>query len=80
MNNSELQLADQVYRVRFPELGLSVVKQIKDGAITFFRPYPHTADFSSTGGVICYIGIEEWTEEADDTRNDWVLVARTTLK
>lgn len=37
-----------------------VVKQIKDNEITFFRPYVHTADFSYTGGVICYVGIEEY--------------------
>ena len=80
MNNSELQIADKVYRERNPELGVSVVKQIKDGAITFFRPYPHTADFSYTGGVICYFGIEEWDEFVDDKRSDWVLVERKALR
>lgn len=29
-----------------------------DGTVDLFRPYTHTADFSYTGGVICYVGIE----------------------
>ena len=37
-----------------------VVKQIHNEEITFYRPYVHTADFSYTGGVICFIGIEEF--------------------
>lgn len=28
-----------------------------DGTVDLFRPYVHTADFSYTGGVICYVGI-----------------------
>lgn len=80
VRNSALQLADRVYRKDNPELGVSTVKQIKDGAITFFRPYTHTADFSYTGGVICYIGTEEWTEQVSDDRTEWVLVGREVLK
>lgn len=30
----------------------------EDGTVNLFRPYTHTADFSYTGGVICYVGIE----------------------
>lgn len=38
------------------------IKQIDDRVeITAYRPYAHHNDFSYTGGVICYVGIEEWT-------------------
>ena len=78
MNNSELQLADQLTRSNTP--GVVTVKQIHDGYITFFRPYTHTADFSHTGGVICYVGTEEWKEPQYDNRGDWTLISRTRLK
>ena len=77
MNNNELQLADRVTRDN--TLGVVTVKQIKNGQITFFRPYTHTADFSYTGGVICYVGVEEWSESVD-IHNNWTLVTRTPLK
>lgn len=75
---SELKLGDTI---RFwPHLKFtdSVVKQIKDGNITFFRPYVHTADFSYTGGVICYIGIEEWNHPVDEQEIE--LLERINLK
>lgn len=78
----ELKLGD---RIRFwdpekpsPAFQDSVVKQIKDGEITFFRPYVHTADFSFTGGVICYIGIEEWNSPTN--HNEVELLESVTLK
>lgn len=80
MKNSELQLADRVCRLDDPSLGTSVVKQIENGVITFFRPYPHTGDFSWTGGVLCYVGIEQWTESVDDDRTDWHLLDRKALR
>ena len=82
--NSELQLADQV--TRHDTLGVVTVKQIKDGFITFFRPYTHTADFSHTGGVICYVGIEEWKEDVGKSSfygksgGEWTLIDRKELK
>lgn len=36
----------------------TVCKVNQDGTVNLFRPYTHTADFSYTGGVICYVGIE----------------------
>lgn len=45
--------------------GACTVKQIRDGWVTFFRPYVHTDDFIYTGGVICYVGIEEWKAPRD---------------
>lgn len=73
MKNSELQLADVISRPTMN--GIAVVKQIANGQITFFR-----ADFSWTGGVLCYVGIEEWSEDVDDDRNDSVLVSRKSLR
>ena len=80
MNNSELKLADVVLREVHPELGISAVQQIKDGLITFFRPYPHTGDFSHTGGVTCYTGVETWTEAVDDNRSNWTLIQRKDIR
>jgi hypothetical protein len=57
---SELQLADCVEAFDGP-YGTAIVKKIEDGLITFFRPYGANASFSYTGGVICYMGIEEFT-------------------
>ena len=78
--SSDLQLADIVMDADRPHQGLMAVKQIKDGNITLFRPYPHTADFSCTSGVICYTGVEEWTVRIDDTRNQWELVSRQVVR
>lgn len=36
----------------------TVSKLNEDGTVNLFRPYVHTSDFSYTGGVICYVGIE----------------------
>ncbi len=51
--------------VEFPNMGggynNATVKQKKAGEIHLFRPFTHTASFSYTGGVICYIGISQWT-------------------
>ena len=63
---SELQLADVVSIFPDASYSTATVKQIKDGYVTLFRPYVHTADFSYTGGVITYIGIEEFTIPIDD--------------
>ena len=62
----QLQLGDVVRLLsNTGAYSTSTVKQIKDGLITFFRPYVQTADFSCTSGVICYIGIEEFTVPVD---------------
>jgi hypothetical protein len=75
---SELQLADVVILSNVI-YGTATVKQIKDGSITFFRPYVHTEDFSYGGGVICYIGIEEFTVCADSS-SEVELLERKGLK
>ena len=57
----DLQLADVVRLKGNDSAWVScVVKQIMPEEVTLFRPYGHSADFSYTGGVICYTGVEEW--------------------
>jgi len=73
----DLQLGD-VIRPFENEYGFCTVKQIKDGWIELFRPYVHTADFSCTSGVICYIGFEDYKIEANDREVD--LYSRVKLK
>jgi len=55
----DLKLADTVRM--YPDMKFcdSVVKQIEYERVILFRPYATTADFSYTGGVIPFIGIEE---------------------
>jgi hypothetical protein len=75
---SELQLADTV-RIGDDAFGFAVVTQIADGLVHFFRPYAHTADFSYTGGVMTYVGIETWTVALDSSTN-YELINRKTLR
>lgn len=63
---SELRLADTVRSPFIQPYNIMTVKQIENGQVTFFRPYVHTSDFAHTGGVICYIGIEEFTTPIRD--------------
>ncbi len=65
----QLQLTDKVKLGDGPYM-TATVKQIRDdGTVTFFRPYVHTSNFSYTGGVICTIGIEEFSTNRTD--QDW---------
>ena len=57
MKAAELRLADRV-RLFEGEFGDAVITKIEEDAVTAFRPYATTADFSYTGGVIPYIGTE----------------------
>lgn len=57
----DLQLGDVVELFESEPYAHATVKKLSSNTATFFRPYVHTADFSYTGGVICYIGIEELT-------------------
>lgn len=62
---SELQLGDVVQLLDGP-WGTAIVKQIKNGDVTFYRPYGHADNFSYTGGVICYTGLEEFSRPISD--------------
>lgn len=64
---SELSLGDVVRVWNNDAYGDATVKQIKDEQVFFFRPYVQTADFSYTGGVICYVGFEEFSRFPNDT-------------
>lgn len=64
---SELSLGDVVRFWDNDGYGDATVKQVKDGEVVFFRPYVQTADFSYTGGVICYLGFEEFSRFPNDT-------------
>jgi hypothetical protein len=54
---SELALAD-VVKVFDDAYGYATVTQVTEDEVTLFRPYVHTSDFSYTGGVIPYVGVE----------------------
>jgi hypothetical protein len=64
---TDLKLGD-VVQLDIESYRDATVKQIKDGEITLFRPYVQTADFSYTGGVMCYVGIEEFKIPLDANR------------
>lgn len=81
IKTSELQLADVV--VQTPNggtpWGATIVTQVTDEEVSLFRPYGHTADFSYTGGVIPYVGIETYKVERDRDI-EWTLYERKELK
>lgn len=81
MSSRELQLGDIVRRVGWESepYTCATVKQVKDGNVILFRPYVKTEDFSYTGGVITYVGIEEYTVPIDD-HVCWELLRRVVLK
>jgi hypothetical protein len=62
MKTFELQLADVVDIGSMGSDGwnTAIVKQIEGDNVTLFRPYGTNADFSYTGGVLCYVGIEQY--------------------
>lgn len=73
-----LQLADVIRRPGCESpYGCGTVKSIEDGHAIVFRPYVHTADFSYTGGVICYIGFEMYPVPMND--DIWELLERKEL-
>lgn len=45
----------------------ATVKQLSEHEVTLFRPYVHTEDFSYTGGILCFIGIEEFKASRSGT-------------
>jgi len=57
--------------------GASLVREItKDGQVKLFRPYATCSDFSTTSGVIPYIGIEDWEFSVTDERSTFELLER----
>lgn len=75
----DMHLADTVAYEPFGPWHNAIVKQIDANNVTLFRPYGTTADFSYTGGVICYIGIEEYTIPLSSDA-DYTLLNRKELR
>lgn len=57
---SELRLGDTVELFDGP-YGTAIVKQITANEVTFYRPYGHCENWSYVAGVICYVGVEEFS-------------------
>ena len=70
----ELQLGDKVqcYEGAY---STATVRQIEDGIVYLVRPYTHTSDYETSGGLTCYVGIEEFTVYHDSDR-EWILLDR----
>lgn len=75
----DMKLADTVRYTSFCEWNVAIVKQITATDVVLFRPYGTCADFSYTGGVICYVGIEEYTVPLS-SEYDYELLNRKDLK
>ena len=58
VDGKDLRLGD-VVRLYDDAYADATVKNVTNAVVTLFRPYVVTADFSYSGGVICYVGIEE---------------------
>jgi hypothetical protein len=58
---SEMQLADTVrlFDSSYSAYCDATVKNITEEEVILDRPYTHSSDFSYTGGVILFTGIEE---------------------
>ncbi len=83
IDTNRLQLADRVLPLLSEgtpdfESGIVTVKNVADGRVHLFRPYTHTSRFSTTSGVICYVGIEEYSMDIHADRK-WHLVSRTVV-
>jgi len=74
----DLELGDTVTRKEegqgITKYSHMTVRNKTDKEITFFRPYVVSEDFSYTGGVICYIGIEEF--KAPITDYEYILIEK----
>jgi hypothetical protein len=74
----DLRLADVVQIKGFGPWNHAIVKQVTDTQVHLFRPYGSTADFSYTRGVICYVGIEEYSVPRNEL--EWTVLDRKDLK
>lgn len=66
----DLRLGDKIITAAKPEENPNpysdcTVIKIDETGVTVMRPYVHTSDFVYTGGVIGYIGIEQYTISLD---------------
>lgn len=76
----DMQLGDTVRYLPFGSAwNVAIVKQITATDVVLFRPYGTTADFSYTGGVICYVGMEQYTVPLSSDM-EYELLGRKDLK
>ena len=76
---SELKLADTVRTTEGDvPWACGTIVQVSSNTVRIFRVYGITADFSYTGGVIPYIGVEEYDINKDDT--EYFVFSRKKLK
>lgn len=84
VNTEDLQLGDTVRQTGDSFGGpftTCVITQVTDDAVTLFRPYATTADFSYVGNrVIPYIGIEEYSVEKSNKNIRWHLFNRKEIR
>lgn len=74
----DLRLADEVRLDGMSAWNTAIVEKVTDEFVTFFRPYGVSADFSYTGGVLCYTGVEHFSVWRNDQKYD--VVRRKELK
>ena len=55
----KLKLGDVIQCFEGP-FSTGIVTQLDQETVKVFRPYGKHDDFSYTGGVICYVGIEQY--------------------
>ena len=60
INGEKLNLGDIVITSDNSPYTFATVRNLTPDTVTLFRPYVHCSDFAYTGGVICYIGLEEF--------------------
>lgn len=68
---AELKLGDIIQCFEGP-FGTGVIQGIEGDMVKVFRPYAKTDDFSYTGGVICYTGIEHYAFWKSEKREVFV--------
>ena len=57
---NELRTGDVVQLFDGP-WGTAIVKNVTEDSVTFFRPYGTHTDIECSDGLICYMGIEEFS-------------------
>jgi hypothetical protein len=72
----DMKLADYVSLHATGLFDTAIVSNITESDVHLFRPYGTNADFSYTGGVICYVGIEQYSIPRD-SQVEYVLLRRT---
>lgn len=70
IRTDELRLGDVVgppYSDIHDAWSCCIVKRIRDGRVTLFRPYGITPSWTNSGEVSCWMGSEEFSMPADET-------------